>query len=417
MSNMSYSTVAIAGAGPYGISVAAHLRAAGIDFRIFGKSIQRWRTQMPQGMFLKSEASASNLSDPAGAHTLTRFCEERGLPDGQPRIPVSLSAFTDYALAFQKAMAPMVEDVMIASIDASEDGFELQLANGDAFSAAQVVIATGLENAEYIPPVLGGLPAELRSHTADHCDLSRFKGRDVTVIGGGQSALETAALLNEQGAKVRLVVRKPAIAWNSFPRTTVRSRYEKLRRPASPLGEGLELWLSSRAPMLFRQLPRAVRLARVKQVLGPAGAWWLKQRVLDCFETLTDCDVVKAVPRGSGTVLSLAGPDGKTTEIATDHVIAGTGYRFDVKRLPFLSPRLKAALVTEESQPVLSGGFESSVRGLYFTGLASAVSFGPVMRFLAGTHYTARTLCHNIAAANKKQVESALQLSPKRVES
>jgi len=419
MSKESHSPVAIVGAGPYGISVAAHLRAAGIDFRVFGKPIQRWRTQMPQGMFLTSDAAASNLSDPSGEHTLARYCAERGLPDGQPRIPVSLAAFNEYAAWFQKTLAPTVEEVMVASIDASTDGFKLELENGESFSAPQVVLATGLESAENIPAVLDSLPVELRSHTSEHHDLSRFKGKDVTVIGGGQSALETAALLYEQGATVRLVVRKPSIAWNELPRTAPRSLYERLRRPGSPLGEGLELWLSSQAPMLFRRLPKSLRFTRVRQVLGPAGAWWLKHRVLDCVEILTGRSVVAAAPRGSGAVLSVADPDGRIREIATDHVIAGTGYRFDVRRLPFLSPRLKAALVTEQSQPVLTSGFESSVPGLYFTGLASAVSFGPAMRFLAGTHYTARRVCHHIAAQSQPLPEAILQLdcSPKRVES
>jgi hypothetical protein len=102
------------------------------------------------------------------------------------------------------------------------------------------------------------------SHTTVAIIGAGFKGKDVTVIGCGQSALETAALLSEGGAFVRVVVRKPAVVWNSVPRTTHRSLYQRLRHPVSNLGEGLQLWLYCTAPILFRYFPQRVRLAKVK---------------------------------------------------------------------------------------------------------------------------------------------------------
>lgn len=56
--------VAIIGAGPYGLSIAAHLRAYGIPFRIFGAPLDSWRRHMPVGMMLKSDGFASSLSAP-----------------------------------------------------------------------------------------------------------------------------------------------------------------------------------------------------------------------------------------------------------------------------------------------------------------------------------------------------------------
>jgi cation diffusion facilitator CzcD-associated flavoprotein CzcO len=55
--------VIIVGAGPYVLSIAAHLRARGIQFRIFGKPMETWRRHMPTGMLLKSEGFASDLYD------------------------------------------------------------------------------------------------------------------------------------------------------------------------------------------------------------------------------------------------------------------------------------------------------------------------------------------------------------------
>src|SRR5271155_6285976 len=99
MQSVSFTPVAIVGAGPYGLSVAAHLRRAQIDFRIFGSPMSRWRWHMPKGMFLKSEGFASNLSDPAARCTLARYCSENGNPYGDQGKPVPLDVFTRYALA------------------------------------------------------------------------------------------------------------------------------------------------------------------------------------------------------------------------------------------------------------------------------------------------------------------------------
>jgi len=396
MSCLSRHPVAIIGAGPYGVSVAAHLQSAGIDFRIFGRPMYRWLCQMPKGMFLKSEGCASSLSDPTARYTLARYCAERGVPYGERGTPVSLEVFTQYALSFQRALAPSVEEMMVDGVDASGDEFELRLADGATMRASKVIVATGLEHAVHIPPVLGGLPSELLSHSADHHDLSRLKGRDVTVIGAGQSALEAAALLSEEGATVHLIVRKPSLAWNQTPRFLRRSLYQQLRRPVSNLGEGLELWVCCTAPTLFHHLPQRIRFERVKTVLGPAGAWWLKDRVMGRVQTFLGHFVRRAEAKGGRAVLQVAGQDGRLLDITTDHVIAATGYRFDLQRLPFLSQDLKSRLRAKQHQPVLSTHFEASVPGLYFTGLASASCFGPAMRFLHGADYTARRVSHHI---------------------
>jgi cation diffusion facilitator CzcD-associated flavoprotein CzcO len=413
MNCVSRRTIAIIGAGPYGVSIAAHLQSAGLDFRIFGRPMDRWQCQMPKGMFLKSEGCASNLSDPTARYTLARYCAERGVPYGERGAPVSLEVFSQYALSFQRALAPNVEQVMVDKVDASGDGFELRLEDGTTMRATKVIVATGLEHTAHIPPALGGLPSELLSHSAGHYDLSKFKGRDVTVIGAGQSALEAAALLSEEGATVRLVVRNPSLAWNPMPRFVRRSLYERLRRPVSNLGQGLELWVCCTAPTLFHRLPQRIRFERVKTVLGPAGAWWLKDRVVGRVQTFLGHSVRRAEARGGRAVLQVAGQDGQVLDLTTDHVIAATGYRFDLQRLPFLSQNLKSGLRAKQQQPVLSSHFESTVPGLYFTGLASASCFGPAMRFLHGADFTARRVSHHIAAAqNQNGWESTFQCAP-----
>ena len=152
-------TVAIIGAGPYGLSIAAHLRSQGVNFRIFGTPMHRWLEHMPKGMFLKSEGCASNLFDPADGYTLKQYCAEKGLPYAPYGAPVSIEAFTQYGTSFQHRFVPMVENVMVTALDRSSATFELRLASGETHRASRVVIATGMSHTEYIPAALSQLPA------------------------------------------------------------------------------------------------------------------------------------------------------------------------------------------------------------------------------------------------------------------
>jgi thioredoxin reductase len=396
----SHPTVVIIGAGPYGLSIAAHLQSEGVDFRIFGMPMQRWLAHMPKGMFLKSEGCASNLFDPTG-YTLRQYCGERGLPYGQYGAPVSIEVFTQYGLAFQRRVVPAVENVMVTALDRSAAIFKLRLASGETLTTHKVVVATGMTYTACIPEALAHLPGELLSHSGNHHDLSGFKGRNVTVIGGGQSALETAALLHETGADVRLIVRRSSILWNKTP-TQERSVYARTRHPMSKLGPGLGPWFYSNSPGLFRYLPRQVRIARVRKALGPAGAWWLRDRVEGLVPTMLGHVVQRAESRGERILLHLQGDDGAVRQLTTNHVIAATGYRFDLRSLPFLSDSLLSQLQSLQQTPILSPNFESSVSGLYFTGLASANQFGPAMRFLHGADYTARRVSRHIKSSTHR---------------
>jgi thioredoxin reductase len=397
LNSVPQTRVCVIGAGPYGLAVAAHLRHAGVEFRIFGSPMRRWLAQMPKAMLLKSEGCASGLPDPEGRHGLAQFCREHGLPYGEYGVPLSRETFVRYALCFQQKIVPQVEDVLVSAVRKTDDGFELRLNTGETLRSALVVVATGLDQMERIPEELGGLPAELSSHSADHYDLSRFKGKDVIVIGGGQSALETAALLREEGASVTVVVRARELAWNGIPSTTQRSFFQRVRRPRTQLGEGLGFWFYDNAPDLFRHLPRQVRLSRVKTALGPSGSWWLKERVNGHMPVLAGHQLRSAEARNGRVMLQLTDQNGQPKVLIADHVIASTGYRFNIQKLPFLDESLKSQITHEEQMPKLSSNFESSVPGMYFTGLASANSFGPLMRFLAGTSFTARRVASHIA--------------------
>jgi FAD-dependent urate hydroxylase len=96
------------------------------------------------------------------------------------------------------------------------------------------------------------------------------------------------------------------------------------------------------------------------------------------------------------------GPGGRT-ELSTDHVIAGTGYRIDLGAMPFFDEPLLSQVRRVAGAPDLSGNFESSLPGLYFVGQAAAPTFGPVMRFVYGADVTARVLARHLARTGHRR--------------
>jgi cation diffusion facilitator CzcD-associated flavoprotein CzcO len=392
-----FCPVAIIGAGPYGLSIAAHLHARGVEFRIFGRPMHSWQTQMPAGMFLKSHGFASNLFDPQRRYTLERFCGENALQYSDYGIPVSLETFIAYGLSFQKQFVPAVEDRAVVAVEQCPEGFLLRLDDGDTVAARRVIVAVGASYFPYVPESLSQLSPDFLSHSSDHHELNRFAGRDVSVLGAGASALDLVALLHAAGANVRLVARRSSLSWN-----TEYDTYRPLWRRWYPMcGLGGGDWRKrfyEHGPMLFRRLPAKYRMEIVSTTLGPAGGWPVRQCV-EQMPLLLGHSLQKAESRNGQVHLRLVASDGTEREVWTDHVIAATGYRVDLRRLPFLSEPIRSRLRSTASAPTLSGNFESSIPSLYFVGLASANTFGPVMRFTLGARYTARRLGWHVATS------------------
>lgn len=387
--------VTVVGAGPYGLAISAHLSGRGIRHRVVGRPMRAWSHNMPKGMFLKSEGFASNIGAPGGTHTLAQYCALHGQPYRDQGLPVPLDTFVAYGHWFQRSLVPHVEPVHVDHVAAAGDRFSVALETGERFTSRRVVVASGLGSFAYVPEVLRGLPADLVSHPWDHPDLSVLAGLDVTVVGAGQSALESAALLHELGGDVRIVARASQVKW--LPEPSTPPLLSRLRRPLSGLGRGAKYWFYASLPGAFHHLPDTVRVAHVRTALGPAGAWWLRDRVESRVPVTTAHELVDATAVGGHVRLRLSGPDGQVTDWDTDHVLAATGYRVDLDRVDFLDPALRARVRTMDGAPVLDAGFTSSVPGLHVAGLAAATSFGPVCRFVFGTDFTARRVAGAVA--------------------
>lgn len=392
-------TAVVIGAGPYGLSTAAHLRARSLKVRIFGSPMASWRENMPAGMLLKSPPAASVLSAPRDGFTLNDYRRRTGdTPALGENDQVPIELFIRYGMWFRDQLVPDVEDVRVSTVDRQAHGFRLKLSSGEELSAAVVIVASGLTGFAHLPATLAAAvpdgPSALGpiSHASQHADLSHFTGRRIIIVGGGQSALENAALLAEAGADVRLLTRGPHAKFGAP--STVGPHWQ----PDTPLGRSWPLYAVVNHAAAFRHLPATTRLRLVKRVLGPCGAWWLRSRFDDKVTVIAGHHLTKAAADRDGASLTTTATDGRTRVLEADHVMAATGYRVSLEALDFLSPELRAGLARTGGYPQLGRDFGSTVPGLYFTGLPAAGTFGPVQRFVCGTAFASPRLAVSAAA-------------------
>jgi thioredoxin reductase len=389
--------VAIIGAGPYGLSVAAHLKARGVDFSIFGHPMDTWLNHMPKGMKLKSEGFASSLYDPESSLTLKDYCEAKSLPYRDLGLPVPLETFSSYGMEFQRTFAPNLQEKLVTSLRRDPVGFTLGLDSGETVTARKVVIAVGLSYFADLPSSLSGLPEELVTHSWKHHLVDRFKGREVAVVGGGASALDLAALLHQSGASVQVIARKPAIRFQEPPSAHAPSLVERLRSPMTGIGSGWRLVFCTRTPLLFRQLPEKIRIEAVRRTLGPAPCWFTKEEVTGNVGFQLGVSIAKATARNNRVSLELADSSGARKVVEADHVIGATGYDVSLRRITFFSKEDLAKIVMVDQTPSLSSNFESSIPGLYFAGALGKNTFGPMVRFAFGAGFAARRLSSHLA--------------------
>ena len=391
---LDYEYIVI-GAGPYGLAAASHLRSAGIAVRVFGKPMDFWRTQMPKGMLLRSPWGGSNISDAKKAWTLDSFETARGSTMNR-RLPVE--DFVAYGEWFQQQALPGIDQRNVSLVERANDGYTVTLDDGETFRSARVVVATGIGYFSQRPTPFEALPLELASHTSDRSnhDLNRFAGKSVIVIGGGQSAMESAALLSEAGAEVEVLMRQPKIRWlhvRPLIDWLMECRLNPFKAPGKigPIGIN---WLIEH-PALFTTMSQSYQNNLAYRAIRPAASSWLYPRTRTVRIT-EGRHAVRAEERQGKAYLRL--DDG--AERSANHILLGTGYKVSIDRYGFLAPQLKE-VDTVRGYPVLNRGFESSCPGLFFVGTTASYSFGPFLRFVAGTQFAATTLTRYAVGAAK----------------
>jgi peptidoglycan/xylan/chitin deacetylase (PgdA/CDA1 family)/glycine/D-amino acid oxidase-like deaminating enzyme len=391
----------VVGAGPYGLSTAAHLIGRGLKVAVFGKPLELWRNQMPRGMRLRSHWWATNISDPRREYGFDRFFRESKYDKCYPE---PIDAFIDYGLWFQQRVIPDVDETYVSRIERDGDRFLVTLADGRQVQSAAIVMAIGLAYYAHRPAEFRHLTRELVSHSSEHNDFSRFQGKHVMVIGGGQSALEYSALLHEAGAAVHNVSRRP-IDWLSPDREGERTLIQRILAPRSGIAPGWINWGLQHMPYLFNRLPQHKKDRILRAYLPAAVSAWLKDRVLGKV-ILHEGQTVASAEEVAGRVEATLS-DGSALTI--DHLIVATGYKIDVERLTMIDPSLRAEIKTHHGAPLLSPWFESSVPAFYFVGATSLSAFGPLYRFVAGCRATGPRVARSIA----KTVARPVALRPR----
>jgi FAD-dependent urate hydroxylase len=385
----------IVGAGPNGLAVAAHLRDAGIDVRCFGEPLEAWTEHMPADMLLRSRRRSSHIADPHQDLTIDQY--ERAGHRMVSHPTITRDEFVEYGRWFQRRVVPELESRKVTEIARHDGVFEVTVDGGERLPGSRVVVAAGLSPFLNVPAPFDGLPSSVRSHSYEHADLGEFRGLRTAVIGSGQSALESAALLHEAGASVELLARTPAIRWLAEGEPAAPPAAPRIGRtpPPTDVGGRGAGWIAA-APDVFRRMPQRLQPVISYRCIRPAGASWLRPRLTDVPISLGRTVVGARMREG---VVELSLDDGSSRTV--DRVFLGTGYRIDIRRYPFLAADLLAELELVDGYPVLSAGLESSVPGLHFMGAPAAYSFGPIMRFVVGSWYSAPAVARR--AADRRQ--------------
>ena len=387
--------VVILGAGPYGLSAAAHLKSIkGMDVRTFGRPMSFWAEQMPRGMLLRSAYSASHLSSPDESLSLGGFETARGRSLNRP---VPLEDFIQYGLWFQQHAVPDLDQRKITCINHASGEFKILLEDETELRSRRVVIAGGIEFFAHVPPEFSGLPRSFVTHSSLLTEPAAFAKKRVVIVGGGQSALESAALLAESGAEVEVIVRRPSIhflGWSQrihklgpLARVFVRSYRCRAggNQPHRGSAQVISLALATANSKHFaRFLP-----APGRSLLAPKPP---AARAADDRAPRRFCQI-------AGSQLRLKLDDG--TERLCEHAVLGTGYRVDVSKYPFLSQEMQSSLRKANGFAVLNFGLESSIPGLHFVGAPAAWSFGPLMYFVAGADFTSSTIARSMLNAKR----------------
>jgi cation diffusion facilitator CzcD-associated flavoprotein CzcO len=352
-----------------------------------------WARTMPKGMFLRSNWTATQIADPTNMLTLESFQSQNG---NHLSMPVPLDRFVQYGLWYQRRALPDLDRRMISRVDSDPKGFRVTLDDGETLTAKRVVVAAGIGSFARRLAEYSNLPSNLASHTSEHPDLAVFAGKSVLVIGGGQSALESAALLHENGANTEVIARTGKINWlqgwasktlhHGLGRVTNRLLYA----PTDVGPAGISQLMAR--PDLLKMLPRSLQNKLRIRSVRPAGARWLVDRLKDVPIRLNTAVSSFSV---TGDKITVRLSDGSSRTV--DHILMGTGYRVDVSKYAFLSPGIVSSLKTINGFPLLQEGMETSVPGLHILGAPGIWTFGPLLQFVSGTHYAGRSLARVVA--------------------
>ena len=377
-SREKHTKLLIIGAGPFGLSIAAHAKFLGIGHIIAGKPMEFWKNNMPKGMLLRSTCDWH--LDTTNVHTIDKFLET-GMQNCGDVEPLSLQFYLEYTGWFIHQKQLNITSLYIDQIDRAEDNsFTAKTSDGIIIHAQYVVVAVGLTHFKHFPgEITRLLPVGRYLHTCELINMELMKNKRVLIAGGRQSAFEWAALLQEAGAeKVHICHRHPSPEFKPSDWSWVNILCDKM----------------DDGPAWFRNLSQEEKDAIGKRLWSEGRLKiepWLKNRVLNEKIKIWPSTNIIACTRLANNELQITFDNNQT--ILVDQIVLATGYKVNINNIPFWGKgNILPALAVQDGFPVLDDHFQTNLPGLFITGIPASRDFGPFFGFTIAARVSARII-------------------------
>jgi putative flavoprotein involved in K+ transport len=355
---MAERDAAVIGAGPAGLAAAAMLRKRGLDVVVIDRAPAvgaSWRGHYDR-LHLHTVRWLSNLPGLRIPRSEGRWVHRDGV----------ISYLERYAEYHQLDLLLNTE---VTELTRADGGWSVSTSAGGVVEAGTVVVATGYNHTPFMPDYPGreGFTGELL-HASRYRNAEPYRGRDVLVVGSGNTGAEIAVDLVEGGARrVRLAVRTPPnIVRRQVGGTPNQVLAVGMRRLPPPVVDG------------FVRMVQRVVVGDLSSHGLPKPERGVYTRVIeDDVIPIIDVGLIAAVKQRQVEIVgALLGFDGSDVvlsgheRIRPEVVIVATGYRRGLERLVG-----SLGVLDERGKPVVNGPrTHPNAPGLYFTGYTNPIS-------------------------------------------
>lgn len=323
--------------------------------------MELWKKHTPDSMLLRSGFALSEVFSPKKEFSFGEYVRRFPKQEKYGQVHLPVKVFRHYLnWVYQNLGYPVLADKVKKLDSQKEGGYCAKLESGKKIVCKNVVIACGYKGQAYTPDIF---KSSLKNkgkiiHSIESQKIAALKNKKVLVVGGGQSAAESVEVLKKKKNEVSVYMRRSPLYFE-----------QPVHIPA-----WLFLFLL-RSPQLFRLLP-----------LPPVFRRWFNK-------IISRATVMPALRPVFESVLVLRE---KPVFGQYDYVVCATGFKADVGRLGFLSGGIEKKLSLYRGVPRLKKNLQSNIPGLFFAGPVTELFFGPAVKFIIGSHFSARVIGKSI---------------------